>query len=319
MALLQRSPCDPDRPRTLRASTLAVATTLAVLLLSTVALALPRPSASASGGTWVPEPGPYLPDAPWSTLSPYLSEDLELGRPLVIEVFVPLCSNDQIDCGSAVAGRPGSLDTNLYWGAVFGARRFLDRPHSVWTRLELTPVDSVELRRATYRRQVPAARFELERREPVTQIVVLHAIHGSAIDQAVRRFWERAASGGTVTFHDGVRERTERVHAVGYAGHNRLLDGVKLPPVPRSWEPVPAFVLSCYSEPTFRRPLLRVGARPLVMTRALMAPEGYLLEAVLRGLGDNQSTRELRSRAVRSYAAWQRLSPAQAGRIFAPR
>ena len=319
MDLAQHMASEPPGSRPALPGGLALAALLVLLLLSGVGMAMPRPSASASGARWVPEPVPYSPDAPWSSLSPYLIEDLELGRPLVTEVFVPLCSNDQIDCGSTVAGRPDRLDTNLYWGAVFGARRFLDRPRSAWTRVELTAVDQVELRRATYRRQVPAERFDLERSEPVTQIVVLHAIHGSAIDQAVARFWNRAATGGSVTFHDGTRERTERVHAVGYVGHNRMLDGLRLPPTPRGWEPVPAFVLGCYSEHTFRQPLLRVGAEPLVMTRALMAPEGYVLDAVLRGLGDNYSTRQLRTQAVKSYARWQRLSPAQASGIFAPR
>jgi hypothetical protein len=289
------------------------------LLVSSWARAVPRPSGSVSHGAWVPEVAEYAPDAAWSTLSPWVEDDLAQGRPLVVEVFIPLCSNDQIDCGSGVAGRPGSLRTNLYWGAVFGARRFLERRGSGWTRLDLSEVDDVELQRAVYRRTVPARRWGLSRSDPVELIAVLHAIHGSSIEHAVTRFWNRAAGGGSVTFHDGNTSRTERVHAVGYAGHNRLLDGMKLPPAQRSWEPVPAFVLACYSERYLANPLLKVGSQPLVMTRALMAPEGYLLDAVLRGLGDNQSTRELRARAVRTYAKWQRLGHGQASGIFAPR
>ncbi len=55
------------------------------------------------------------------------------------------------------------------------------------------------------------------------------------------------------------------------------------------------------------------------MTKALMAPEGYVLDAVLKGLGDNASEPELRQRAVLAYAKWQKLSPGAASSIFAKR
>src|SRR5688500_107265 len=70
---------------------------------------------------------------PWSADFPTVQEDVRAGRPLVSLVVVPLCSSAQIDCGSAAAGRPGSLEQNLYWGAIFGARRHFDRKRSGWT------------------------------------------------------------------------------------------------------------------------------------------------------------------------------------------
>jgi hypothetical protein len=48
-----------------------------------------------------------------------------------------------------------------------------------------------------------------------------------------------------------------------------------------------------------------------------MAPEGYVIDAVLKGLGDNLSQSDLRQRTVDAYAKWQRLRPAQADWIFA--
>ena len=48
-----------------------------------------------------------------------LRRDVAAGKPLVVHVTVALCSNDQVDCGSGVAGRPGDLAHNLYWGAIF--------------------------------------------------------------------------------------------------------------------------------------------------------------------------------------------------------
>src|SRR5687767_4663385 len=81
-------------------------------------------------------PSPSWADQAWSEAFPEISGDVRAGRPLVTVVVVPLCSNAQIDCGSSVAGRPGDLRTNLYWGAVFGAKRFFDRKTSGWQQVE---------------------------------------------------------------------------------------------------------------------------------------------------------------------------------------
>jgi hypothetical protein len=107
---------------------------------------------------------------------------------------------------------------------------------------------------------------------------------------------------------------------MGYAGHNRLMDGKTLPPAAKGGRsPVPSFVLACKSEPYFGEALEKAGARPLVTTSTLMAPEGYLVDAIARGLGENLGPAELRKRAVAAYAKWQRLTPKQAGSVFAKR
>jgi hypothetical protein len=154
----------------------------------------------------------------------------------------------------------------------------------------------------------------------VEQLLVLQAVHGAAIDQAVGRFWSLATQGGVVRFQDGARERAERIHVAGYAGHNRLLDrsAAPLPAPGREGSPIPSFVLACSSDAHFRAPLQSAGSAPLVMTRALMAPEGYVIDAVARALGDNAPRAEVRRRAVDAYAQWQRLPSAAARAIFAP-
>jgi hypothetical protein len=52
------------------------------------------------------------------------------------------------------------------------------------------------------------------------------------------------------------------------------------------------------------------------MTRSLMAPEGYVVDAITRALGENLPRGEVRARAVEAYAQWQRLSPRAASSIF---
>ncbi len=243
--------------------------------------------------------------------------DLAAGKPLVVHVTVALCSNQQIDCGSKIAGRPGNLSHNVYWGAVFGARRFLEMKSSGWERLSLGKLDDVVLERAVYRRRIPAKRWNLSRTTPVEQIVVLDAVHGDRIDQAVSGFWASATGGEKLLIDDGTRPRELAVHITGYVGHNRLMDGLELPEPKASSAAIPSFVLACYSENYFGKKLRRAGSEPLVMTKQLMAPEGYVLHAVLTGIGDNKDQKQIRLGAVQAYAKWQKLSHGTASWIFA--
>lgn len=285
-------------------------------------------TSTSSDDAWAEKAGPPARtedtrEAParWHAEKPDIGRDVAAGKPLVVQVFVPLCSNDQIDCGAGWAGQAGRLETNLYWGAIFGARRIFERKRSGWKRVELTQGGPKNLERAIYRRFVPAKAWGLERDEPVEQLVVLQAIHGDEINHAVKELWSTATRGGSVEFLDGKKKRRVRVHVAGYAGHNRLMDGVKLPKPPKkpSKAARPSFVLACYSESYFAKHLTRAGSKPLVTTRALMAPEGYLIDALAQGLGDNLSESELNERVVRSYAKWQRISHGTAKRVFQPR
>lgn len=267
----------------------------------------------------------------WADDFPAVLEDVHAGRPLVTVVVVPLCSNDQIDCGSGPAGKAGNLDTNLYWGAIFGARRFLERKNSGWERVDLqtrhqvrgalagsTELDEGTLQRAVYRRRIEGAAWK--RDAPVEQLLVLEAVHGGFIDIAVDRFWSLATGGGRVRFQDDGKPRDVRVHVAGYAGHNRLMDGKQLPAPPTNKaSAIPSFVLACYSEPYFAGALDAAGSKALVSTRALMAPEGYVVEAAARALGDNRAAPDVRDHTVRAYAHWQKLSWGVASAMFARR
>jgi len=269
-------------------------------------------------------PGESPPDSAWSAATPEIVRDIARGRPLVVSVVVPLCSNAQIDCGAGWAGQPGRPETNIYWGAIYGARRFFERAKSGYERVSLERFkDQALLERAVYRRRFDGAPWG--RASDVEQIVILEAAHGDHIDGAVGNFWELATTRRTVTFEDHGRARTERVHVAGYAGHNRLMDGLKLPAVEpeaaraaSSARGTASFVLACYSDKYFASSLKQAGSTPLVTTRTLMAPEGYLVHAVAVGLGENLSAAELRRRTVQSYARWQRISEREARRVFAP-
>ncbi len=133
-------------------------------------------------------------------------------------------------------------------------------------------------------------------------------------------FWQLGTQGGSVSFADGDAQRSVRVHVAGYAGHNRLMDGLELPGAPapeNAPQPLRSFVLACDSEPYFGQKLRDAGSQPLVTTRSLMAPEGYVVEATVRALGDDESEAGVRARVVHAYAKWQRIPEKSAWAIFA--
>ncbi len=243
-------------------------------------------------------------------------EAVAAGKPLVAHVVVPLCSNQQIDCGAPWAGRPADLDKNLYWGAIFGVRTWMERPRSDWQLVSVAGAEGPRLERRVYRRWVSGAPFG--KSEKVEQLVVFDAIHGNRIDDAVRLFWTSATEGGSLVFADAGTTRTERVLVAGYTGHNRMLDGLTLPSAPpaEKRDPRATFVLACLSERTFGAPLRAAGVPIFLTTTALVAPEAYLTDAVLHAIGDGRDPAGVREQAIASYVVWQKLTRATAGSMF---
>lgn len=288
----------------MRKLALCLAVLLGLLALSAPAAAEPRGPARS---------------ARWTAGYPAIVADVQGGQPLTLLVVVALCDSQLIACGGQGAGDPGSLDKNLYWGRAFGVRRYFDETAKKrgWQRVSRAPGAGPVLEQLVYRRWVAPERWQGA--APVEQLVVLRAIHGRHIDAAVRDLYRFAGQGAEAVFEDGERTRRVTVHVVGYAGHNRLMDGVELAPdtPPSGASPLPSFVFACRSAPYFAETLSDLGSQPLVMTRDLMAPEGYIIEALARGLGDHVTVGELRDRVVQAYARWQRIPERTARTIFA--
>lgn len=272
----------------------------------------------AAAWCWLsPAAGEPEPEA-WTAAYPHIAERVRTLGVLTVHLLVPLCHEDQIACGGMRAGDPDDLGHNLYWGAVFGHDRFLSRKASAMRRIGRGEASGHRLARAVFGQSFPGAPFG--RSLPFELVVVLDAHHGDAIDVVVDELFVEAERGGEVAFTaaDGGKHR-HAVDVVGFAGHNRMLDGKQPPPrVPeRERAPLPSFVLACRSHQTFASPLAERGSRLLVAARDLMAPEGYVVEAIVGGLARNEPAPALRRRAVDAYARWQSIEPAVAGTIFA--
>ena len=69
-----------------------------------------------------------------------------------------------------------------------------------------------------------------------------------------------------------------------------------------------AIVLACASKAYFAPNLRPTGARPILWTTGLMAPEAYTLEDVLDGWMAGETAVQIRERTVRAYAKYQKIS-----------
>lgn len=221
---------------------------------------------------------------------------LFIAAPITVDVFVPLCDSAIIDCGNTRLGDPASLTTNLYWGAGYGAATWL-RKQPGYVRTSDVPGSKPEiLREQTFERRAGPG-------ERVVQ-VRLRAYHGSQIDVALADYFAAVAGGSNAD-------------VVLWMGHDRLMD-VPAPALSKGSAPKKAIVLACASKQYFAPALATIGAEPLLMTRSLMAPEAYLLVAVIDTLARRGGKQDLRRAAIAAYAKYQKITEKAASSVFAP-
>src|SRR3954467_14215609 len=94
---------------------------------------VPRPAMAEKGGDITAK---WLDD-----LTDRVIADLAAGKPLVVEVHVPLCDNPIIRCGNPKLGDGDNPETNLYWSTTPGFGEWFS--HHDWKRaVKLGPGDT---------------------------------------------------------------------------------------------------------------------------------------------------------------------------------
>lgn len=257
----------------------------------------------------------------WAKKAPDVEGAVRSGKPVVVEVFVPLCSDQKGGkCGKHKgAGEPENLEDNLYWGAVWGARRYLDRSWLGWKKVEQSAGSGSVLERVVLSRDVSGSRWGTTGR--VEQIVVLHAYHGDAGREAFDAFRDRARSGGSVSFSGGGGARSEAVSVVGFMGRNPLLKNGQVPrksdlaEASESPSAIPSFSIAAYSRETFGAWLAQTGSPILLAPRGPVASEAYVLHEVLKGIGENEHTWRLWQEAADVYVKFQRI-PRELAKVY---
>lgn len=232
----------------------------------------------------------------------------------MIHVVVALCDN-QYQGIVPVPPKIGNGDdpgNNLYWGAGYGVRTHFKRS-TEWTLLaEIANPNQYVLQRLVFKHKTKAA------------FLVADAYRGREIQQATADFLTFAAGGAPepVEVTSGGKKIT--LYAGGmtdlaaYVGHDGLMD-FQLPEYPSKADDRTrdAVILACISKRYFAEPLKKTGARPLLWTTGLMAPEAYVLEAAVQGWIAEEPGSAVRQRAATAYNRYQKCGPKAALNLFA--
>ncbi|HEX8116815.1 MAG TPA: hypothetical protein VF521_06055, partial [Pyrinomonadaceae bacterium] len=230
----------------------------------------------------------------------------------VAYVIVALCDN--VNQGIVpVAPSLGNGDDparNLYWGARFGVKTHFDAARE-WRAVAHVENPSPKiLARVVYRHR------------DVDAYLVADAYRGAEIKQATVDFLNVASGNLNPTFEDEGRTyglgRGAAAHLVAYVGHDGLMD-FRLPGLPKRGDDAQrdAVILACASKRFFAEGLRGTGARPLVWTTNLMAPEAYVLKAALDGWLAGEDGERVRLRTAKAYDKYQNCGLRAAQNLFA--
>jgi hypothetical protein len=236
------------------------------------------------------------------------------AQPRVVHVFVALADNQHqgIVPVPAKLGNGEDPEHNLYWGSAYGVKTFISRSAD-WERMSCgkTPKPSI-LERCVFKNR------------GANVYLVADAYRGSEIRQAILDFFDAAAGANPETVALPSPAHVPPLNAggssdlVAYVGHDGLMD-FQLSQVAQKKNEIhrDAIILACASKQFFAEPLHASGARPLLWTTGLMAPEAYTLKAALDGWIGGETGEQVRDRAAAAYDKYQKCGLRAAHRLFA--
>ncbi len=245
-------------------------------------------------------------------LKKYLFASLFFLFPLCVNagsahVLVALCDNEYqgIVPVPAAIGKGDDAQHNLYWGAMYGARTFL-RKSEEWILMEeiKNPSDTILVR-------------SVFKNKNTDDFAVLDAYDGKYIAQTTDDFFNFAAG----LKKQKIKIKDEEINIAGsadlvvYLGHNGLMD-FDLPSYPQGTSGNAAAVLACYSKIYFEDKLTRAGAKPVLLTKSKMAPEGYVLKALLDSWAQKKDCALCKESAAGAYAKYQNITLKAAKSVF---
>jgi len=198
---------------------------------------------------------------------------------------------------------------NLYWGAGYGLKTFF-RKSADWELVgRCGPGRAPVLERCVFH----------NRHQNI--YVVADAYRGREIRRTISDFFAFAAGRASeeIAFVDsGVIKAGGASDLVAFVGHDGLmdfaLDRYQYSVDDKSRD---TMIISCASKNYFADALRWTGAKPLLWTTGLMAPEAYVIEAALAGWAQNESGEQIRGRAAKAYDQYQHTGPKAAIHLFA--
>jgi hypothetical protein len=250
----------------------------------------------------------------FGALTDKVVKDVAAGKPLVVEVHVPLCQSGITACGNAKLGDGDNPDTNLYWSTTPGFGRWFDRKRSGWKRLVKTTTDTgdkdiLELR--VYRRTLSTSTAwrKLGAPKTIDVVLVIHGWRGSQIDRALAAYAADVSGQGTrtITLADKTTiDAGGAAQIVSFVGHNRLMDlDTYAWPEPGK-EAKGTIAIACHTSSYMKRDVTASTRVPLLMTNDFLFSNAAPLEAAVLAFARGGGYGAIRVDAATAYAGVQK-------------
>lgn len=224
-------------------------------------------------------------------------------KPKTVRIIVCLADNRNqgIVPISAQLGNGQDPKNNLYWGALYGVKSYFSR-HADWEKI------ASEVERGPH--QLDYVEFQLK--DTTTPVSIkAEAWDGAHMDKAISRFY------GLLS------DRSSAEDLIVFVGHNGLMDMFVVKPIALPGlkshnlkQKRKAIILACNSSQYFETTLKDIGVEPYLLTKGLMAPEAYSLEAAIKSWAKGGSANEARLAAAQSYASYQKIPVKNAKWLF---
>ncbi|HUS28941.1 MAG TPA: hypothetical protein VMZ53_10530 [Kofleriaceae bacterium] len=243
-------------------------------------------------------------------------EDVKAGKPLVVEVHVPLCDNEFTRCGNAKLGDGDNPETNLYWSTTPGLGVWFARKAGGWQRVfhatdgkDTGDKDVLELH--VYRRTITtsAAWRKLGAPKSYEVDLVVHGWRGSAIDRALAAYASDVSGEGTRTIT--LANKTEiaaggAARIVAFVGHNRLMDLDKFEWPKPGADIKGTIAIACHTKSYMKEDVPAASRVPLLMTNDFLFSNAAPLEAAVLAFARGGGYAAIRKDAATAYAGVQK-------------
>ncbi|MDR2943243.1 MAG: hypothetical protein LBV17_11700 [Treponema sp.] len=217
-----------------------------------------------------------------------------------IHIFTALCDNryQGITRVSAALGNGQNLNTNLYWGALYGVRSYFKKSDE-WELLSAQKTKGVMLERLVFKHTEK------------NYYLIADAYNGKYIKQCTIDFLNSSCGN-----QKDVLQADGKTLGIGgnasllaYVGHDGLMD-FQLSETFINTDNVrhDVIILACYSKRYFSPHLEKANVNPLIWTTNLMAPEAYTLHDAITGYINGETNEDIRERGASAYAKYQKCS-----------
>jgi len=241
-----------------------------------------------------------------------LHQKIKNKEPLVVHLLVPLCDNDNqgIVKVSKSLGDGQNLRSNLYWGALYGIKTHFKKSAD-WKLIEsIKSPDAKVLERVIFYKQFSNG---------VMVYLVADAYRGDRMEACLEDYFGALAGNkkGNQRMDTKAIELYAGADLIAFNGHNGLMDYPDFPMVPNTDEVYKdAVAVGCISQRFFKPYLLASKSYPLLMTTNLMAPEAYVMEAVINNWAMEKDGETIRKKAGDAYHQYQKCGVKGARRLF---